>query len=250
MAEAPTATAPTNKAAGPGPVTEAWRVLTGSEDILLNALASGSYQVIVLGRESEPFLSEAAVESLREWVSTESGALVCFRGQPTAQVGERLERLMPVQWNTVGESRFRMTLTDRGRDTAVVRRDRQRWRRGRHPAEPPDPRGLDPFRRNEAARDRPGDAAVDAAGNEKPVVTFQPYGGGRVVVVEGAGCGGGPSCPPPTPSTIRPTGLSGRASCTRWLVSGAAAPAEPGDGPPDRSGDVRDERDRLGDLFP
>lgn len=220
-AEATTPTA-ANPTAGPGPVTESWRVLTGTEDILLGALASGSYQVVVLGRESEPFLSEPAVESLREWVSTESGALVCFRGQPTAQVGERLERLMPVQWNAFGESRFRMTLTDRGRD--------MRWFGAIGGSGSTGGGDILPHLPTLATSTRSDGtkplatvlaSAVDAAGNEKPVVTFQPYGGGRVVVVEGAGMWRWAFLPPAYAEHDSTYGTLWQ-SLLRWLVSGAA----------------------------
>ncbi len=215
-----TAGASTESAAKPkdgtSPVTESWRVLTSGLDILQDAAALASYQVVVLGRESEVFLSEGAIENLRSWVGTTSGALVCFRGQPMAQVGERLERLMPVEWNAVGESRFRMSLTDRGRDL--------RWFDSQIGGDAfPHLPTLATSTRSDQTKPLATilASAKDPAGNEKPVVTYQPYGGGRVVVVEGAGMWRWAFLPPAYAEHDSTYGALWQ-SLLRWLVSGAA----------------------------
>ena len=74
-----------------------------------------NYQVIVLGRGAEVFLTDAFLADLRLWISRDSGALVCSRGQPVAQVTQNLDRLLPVRWSNAAETRFRVDLTDQGR---------------------------------------------------------------------------------------------------------------------------------------
>ena len=44
-----------------GARSERWSVLTGSEDLLAQPDFLSQYQVVVLGRDTEPFLSDAAV---------------------------------------------------------------------------------------------------------------------------------------------------------------------------------------------
>ncbi|MGL1608745.1 hypothetical protein ACSTHC_00300, partial [Vibrio parahaemolyticus] len=55
------------------PVTESWRVIIDGREVLEERSVLGSFQVVVLGRESESFVSEAAADNLRDWVGTESG---------------------------------------------------------------------------------------------------------------------------------------------------------------------------------
>jgi len=74
------------------------------------------YQLVVLGRDAEAFLSPAVLERLRTWISRDGGSLICYRGTPVAQVPADLARLMPVRWTPARESRFRVKLTDRGND--------------------------------------------------------------------------------------------------------------------------------------
>lgn len=201
------------------PVTESWRVITDGRDVLEHRTTLGSFQVVVLGRESESFVSEAAADNLRDWVGTESGALVCFRGQPMAQVSERLEKLLPVNWNAVEESRFRMTLTDRGRELRWF--DLQGTSRAGETL---------PNLPTLAASSRIGQTkplatilatTSDEAGNERPVVSFHPYGGGRVVVVEGSGMWRWAFLPPAYADHDATYGTLWQ-SLLRWLVSGAA----------------------------
>ncbi len=199
------------------PVTESWRVLKNGAEVLADAKSLGTFQVLVLGRDSDSYLSDEALVNVRNWVATDSGALVCYRGQPMAQVNERLEKMLPVQWRTTRESRFRMSLTDRGRDL--------RWF---------EPQGLSsgdalpylPTLATGTSADQPKPLATVLAtasggsGEEVPVVTYQPFGGGRVVVVEGSGMWRWAFLPPayadhdPTYGTLWQ-------SLLRWLVSRA-----------------------------
>jgi len=56
------------------------------------------YQVVVLGRDADAYLSDAVLTRLQEWVSRDGGCLVCYRGSPTTQTNLRLGRLLPVRW--------------------------------------------------------------------------------------------------------------------------------------------------------
>ncbi len=201
------------------PVTESWRVIPDGREVLEHRSALARFQVVVLGRESESFVSEAAADNLRDWVGTESGALVCFRGQPMAQVSDRLEKMLPVNWNAVEDSRFRMALTDRGRELRWF--DLQGTSRAGETL---------PNLPTLAASSRIGQTkplatilatASDESGTERPVVSFHPYGGGRVVVVEGSGMWRWAFLPPAYADHDGTYGTLWQ-SLLRWLVSGAA----------------------------
>ncbi len=199
------------------PVTESWRVVANGAEVLADPKSIGSFQVLVLGRDAESFLSDQALVNLRAWVASDSGALVCYRGQPMAQVNERLEKMLPVQWRTSRESRFRMTLTDRGRDL--------RWFEPQGQASG-DALPYLPALSAMTATDEPKPLATVLAavsgnsGEETPIVTYQPYGGGRVVVVEGSGMWRWAFLPPAY-SDHDSTYASLWQSLLRWLVSRA-----------------------------
>ncbi|HUE72540.1 MAG TPA: hypothetical protein VMP01_16770 [Pirellulaceae bacterium] len=168
-----------------GPLTPAPQRQQESEMVkdlsqLLAAESLGTYQVVVLGRDAEAYLDGDVLESLRNWISQDGGALVCFRGAPVAQMSQQLSRLMPVRWNPGSETRFRVQLTGRGQDL--------RW------ISAADPQGDVlahlPSLSTAARPQRPSALAVILAqdeGKEQPVMTYQPYGTGRVVAIEGAG---------------------------------------------------------------
>ena len=217
----PSAQAAESPAAGPPasmPVTEAWRVIPNGADILGDAKALGSYQVLVLGRDSESFLTEQALDNLRNWIANDSGALVCYRGQPMAQVNERLERLLPVQWQAAQESRFRLSLTDRGRDL--------HWFDAAASSAGGDTLSQMPALSTSSKAEQPKPLATVLAtatgpdGEESPVVIYQPYGGGRVVVVEGAGMWRWAFLPPAYSEHDLTYGSLWQ-NLMRWLVSGA-----------------------------
>src|SRR5439155_8948943 len=139
-------------------------------------------QIIVLGRDADAFLSDAALATLRTWLARDGGSLVCYCGQPTAQINERLSQLMPVRWAPVREARFHMAPTERGRDA--------RWL----PSGLTDPSVVLPTlsTASRAEPSKPLTVVLAAArsgreAGEEPAVTYQQYGSGRVVVIEGAG---------------------------------------------------------------
>ncbi|HCO22463.1 MAG TPA: hypothetical protein DIT97_05145, partial [Gimesia maris] len=94
--------------------TEASTIVSDPRALLNDAQQISQYQVIVLGRDSECFLSDTLVERLKNWVSRDGGSLVCYRGSPVASISQELAQMMPVRWSPTRESRFRMSLTDRG----------------------------------------------------------------------------------------------------------------------------------------
>lgn len=137
------------------------------------------------GRDAEAFLTEPVLAQLRTWIFRDGGCLVCYRGQPMAQMNQRLGALLPLRWTPVSEARFRLNLTERGRDL--------RWI-----PSGPEPAGETlaqlPSLATTARPEQPKPLAVVLATSqgvggegESPVVSYQPYGTGRVVVIEGAG---------------------------------------------------------------
>jgi hypothetical protein len=173
-------------AAGPvadAPPVEEWAVTADCSGDLANPESLRGYQVVVLGRDADVFLTDAALSSVRSWVARDGGSLVCYRGQPEAQVSQRLGQMLPVAWAPARESRFRVHVTDRGRDL--------RW-----------------FPASSSGADTPADLPTLATGSRAeqpkplavvlatargqtdaadPAVAYQPYGTGRVVAIEGAG---------------------------------------------------------------
>jgi hypothetical protein len=159
---------------------ETTEILKGPPAVLNDAAQLGAYQVIVLGRDAEEFLTDEVLERLRTWISKDGGSLICYRGAPVASVNQKLARLMPVRWNPASEARFRVSLTGRGQDLNWI------------PATTAPTGGLSrmPSLATTAKPERPTPLAVVLAqgeGGTQPVVTYQPYGTGRVVAVEGAG---------------------------------------------------------------
>jgi hypothetical protein len=165
---------------------EEWQIVNDVSETLSDPQALKTYQVVLLGRDADSFLTDPALAQLRTWLSRDGGALVCSRGQPTSQVNQRLGQLLPVRWVPANEARFRVHLTERGRDL--------RW----FPQVGRESSGaalaqLPPLASSSRA-EHPKPLAVvlataRAAGSEveDPVVSYQPYGTGRVVVIEGSG---------------------------------------------------------------
>ena len=141
-------------------------------------------QIVVLGRSAEFFLEDDALDALRNWISRDGGSLVCARGAPSAQINQRLSQILPVSWANGRESRFRVSMTTQGRDL--------RWLAGFGEG---DVLGSMPSLATVATATRREGLAnvlattIDSATGQQvvPVLSYQPYGSGRTVVVEGAG---------------------------------------------------------------
>jgi len=196
-----------------------WKIVTSAAEVLGDAEALKRYQIIVLGRDAEPFLTDDAVARLQQWVARDGGALVCYRGSPTVQANEKLAKLLPVKWSPGRETRFRLKLTDDGRGmrwlggtgggaeanagAAAVAASRlapdadQAALAGlptlATSAHVDKAKPLAVVLANAVSQgDGSGGAAAPPSGTSPatggaPAVVYQPYGGGRVVVVEGAG---------------------------------------------------------------
>ena len=201
--------APTTAAAVPSEASvstrvETWTVATDAGELLANPDRLRGYQVVVLGRDSEAFLTEPAVNNLADWVAQQGGALLCYRGSPTAAITERMAKLMPVRWAAGsapgGAGRFRMGLTDQGKD--------MNWF-GVPGESGSTATGSSSSNAGDALRALPSLASSRVIESTKPLavvlattlvpeaqptgttaapaVVYQQYGAGRVVVVEGAG---------------------------------------------------------------
>jgi hypothetical protein len=195
---------------------------TGS--ILLDPVKLREYQILLLGRESEHHLTGVAVENIRDWLSKDGGSLVCYRGSPVAEPDQKLSRLLPVRW-AVGrqagsnESRFRIQVTERGDDLSWLRIG-----------------GADglsklPSLAASSVTDSVKPLAVvlgrgASATGSTPVLTYQPYGTGKVVVVEGSGMWRWAFLPPEHRELDPVYGVLWQ-SLMRWLVSsGGLLPGE------------------------
>jgi hypothetical protein len=139
-------------------------------------------QVVVLGRDAEVFLNEKVLERLRHWVSHDGGSLVCYRGSPVARANQELAKMLPVRWTPARESRFRLRLTERGQETD--------WLASARIGDDGAFEKL-PSLATVSSSENPKPLAVVLATSEREsgqaLVTYQPYGTGRVVAIEGAG---------------------------------------------------------------
>ena len=157
-----------------------WQILSTPASVLGSAEALQKYQVIVLGRDSEAYLNEDTLARLRNWVATQGGSLVCARGTPQSTLSEKLGRMLPVKWSRGAERRFRAQVTEESQSEGWLT------------AEDSDPLASMPSLVTSAAPETRGGlprvlATSDDGPNSIPIVTYQPYGAGRTVVVEGAG---------------------------------------------------------------
>jgi len=218
----PTATAVAGAAPGPAAASsgrlQKWNVVTNPSEVLAKPESLRPYQIVVLGRDAEAFLTEAGLANLRDWVAREGGALLCYRGSPMAQVTGRLASILPVEWTSGRESRFHVKLTERGHE--------MRWLPGAADADAAA--GLTELPTlatvAQVGRTKPLAAvlatAVFADGKqETPVVTWQPYGTGRAVVIEGAGMWRWAFLPPDQQQHDALYGTLWH-SMLRWMVSG------------------------------
>jgi hypothetical protein len=197
--------------------TDNWTIETEAGQFLAGEGQIDQYQIIILGRDAEIFLSTAsdslALARLKKWLTEGNGSLVCFRGSPTSQVNERLGQLLPVRWEPSQESRFRLQMTPAGQAL--------RWLPGN--SESDDPLfGMPSL----ATGTAPGTlkplavvlAVAGEGGQAAPVITYQPVGNGRVVVVEGAGMWRWAFLPPTFQDRDEIYAALWR-SLVRWLVS-------------------------------
>ena len=179
-AESETAVAP------PIERTEGWKIRSDGASVLTNQSLLESYQVIVIGRDAEAFLSPTALLQLRRWLNVSGGSLVCFRGPPMVQANQQLASLLPVRWTNSRETRFHMRLTETGESLHWLPEEDEAsggdsLKRLPTLARSSQSGALQPLTQVLAVADLPSGEAAS------PVVSFRPYASGRVVLVEGAG---------------------------------------------------------------
>ena len=200
-----------DKANGKATADEKSEVIDDFGKFLAENRGLESYQVIVLGRDAETLLEDGVLRELRAWLTESGGSLVCFRGQPVAQVSQKLAPMLPLRWSPSTETRVRWELTDQGKDLG--------WLLGSESAV-----SL-PSLATVARAEKPRPLAVvlavaDRGGASSPAVTYQPYGLGRVVVIEGSGMWRWAFPPPGQKTSDRIYGTLWR-NLLRWLVSNA-----------------------------
>ena len=91
-----------------------WTIEKDAGKFLADRATLASYQIVILGRNAEVFLSDEALTRLTKWLDSDDGSLVCFRGAPSLKISQRLDELMPVRWTASAETRFRAQWTDEG----------------------------------------------------------------------------------------------------------------------------------------
>ena len=196
---------------------DAWEIARGEQHWLDDPQQLAKFQVVILGRNAEAFVTDEALVQLKKWLRQGDGSLVCFRGPPTSQIGDRLGELLPVRWSQQNESRFQVQFTTTGQALRWFSLTESDNALSQLPslartALPERPKPLAVVLASAAA----GSASAD--GQPTPAITFQPYGGGRVVVVEGAGMWRWAILPPGEQDHDQLYGELWR-SMMRWLVA-------------------------------
>ncbi len=158
-----------------------WQILDSPRSVIGSAQSLQKYQVIVLGRDAEAYLDDTTVARLRSWVSSQGGSLVCARGAPQSTLSEKLGRMLPVRWTRATERRFRAMVTEASSSEGWLIRSGDA-----------DPLAAMPSLVTAASPEKRGGlprvlVSSGDASDAVPIVTYQPYGAGRTVVVEGAG---------------------------------------------------------------
>ena len=193
-----------------------WETLpTGSSD-WDSEQKLGNFRVVVLGRNTEVFLDDEAIERLRKWISLDGGALVCSRGAPANEMEQRLRQLLPVRWQSQSEFRTRAQLTSIGQSASLLPQDLGTGG---------DPISVLPSlalgARPKVAIGLPQVLVQSTTGQDGqavPIVSHQPYGSGQAVVVEGAGMWRWAFLPPEKASAQR-VYASLWQGLMQWLIS-------------------------------
>ncbi len=189
-----------------------WSIRKDPEAVLARDGALDDYQIVILGRDAEVFLTDEGLGNLRRWLADRSVSLVCSRGAPASQIGQRLGELLPVRWSAAAEARYRLQLTEAGH---ALRWLPQSDRRADTLASLPT---LATASRIETVQPQATVLATTDGEQPVPVLAYQPYGSGRVVVVEGAGMWRWAFLPADEQEEGRVYGTFWR-SLVRWLVS-------------------------------
>lgn len=163
-----------------------WRIERDARSPLEEFERLDPYRLVILGRDADAYLTPAAIENLRQWISRRGGCVLCARGAPTNEIMTRLAEILPVRWSPGDEARFRTQVTPHGLDAAVFE---PLMRDGGDPLA-----ALPSLATNTVPTARAGlpqvlvhSSSTDGTGQAIPVVTYQSYGRGQTIVVEGAG---------------------------------------------------------------
>jgi hypothetical protein len=182
--ETASSTVPTNDTQQPADAV-GWEIQRETVSPLDTLDTLSKYRLVILGRDADAFLTDKSIENLRHWISRDGGCLMCARGAPANEIVTKLAEILPVRWSAAAESRFRTKVSQYGYDAAVF--------------DPLMPDGSDPLAAlpslstSAVPKTRVGlpqvlvQSVLDQSGTAIPVVTYQPYGRGQSIVVEGAG---------------------------------------------------------------
>lgn len=197
-----------------------WTIEKDLQSPLESAELLEGFRLVILGRDASGFLTDSAIENLRSWMSKSGGCLLCARGAPSDQLGAKFADILPVRWTPAAESRVRAEVTQHGLDTSVF--------------DPLMVDGLDSVGTmptlavGAVPKQRQGlpqvlmqstvSNATDSSNSTIPIVTYQPFGSGQSIVVEGAGMWRWAFLPPQHASKdkIYPTLWQ---SLVQWIIS-------------------------------
>ncbi|EAQ78534.1 VWA domain-containing protein [Blastopirellula marina] len=192
--------------------SDQWKIHKGASQVLSDPEFLSQFQIILLGRSTEAYLTDESLRQLKSWLTTSEGTLVCFRGAPASQLNQQLEALMPVEWSPDRESHFRLALTDMGESAQWLPETGQNLALLPSLAVSAKPEDVKPLTTVLATSSGEAEAV--------PLITFRPTGRGRVVVLEGSGMWRWAFLPPEHQQQDAVYAQLWR-SLVRWLVSHA-----------------------------
>ena len=192
-----------------------WQIVPDPTSVLGRSESLRRYQIIVLGRDAEAYLDETTLARLRDWVAVDGGSIVCARGAPQSTLSAKLGRMLPVRWTDAVERRTRVNLTPGSDDEG--------WLAVTSDSDPLT--SMPSLITASLPQTRGGLPRVLASGTDGeesiPIVSYQPFGAGRTVVVEGAGMWRWALLPPDYAAADRTYGRLWN-GLLQWLVSRVA----------------------------
>ncbi|UUO04357.1 hypothetical protein M4951_13235 [Blastopirellula sp. J2-11] len=192
--------------------SDQWKIHKGAPEVLSDPEFLSQFQIILLGRSTEAYLTDETLRQLKNWLTTSEGTLVCFRGAPASQLNQQLDALMPIEWSPDRESHFRLALTDMGQSAQWLPEMGQKLELLPSLAVSAKPDDVKPLTTVLATSFGETEAV--------PLITFRPTGRGRVVVLEGSGMWRWAFLPPEHQQQDAVYAQLWR-SLVRWLVSHA-----------------------------
>ena len=164
-------------------MVETWKITSDAKEPLSSLDKLRGYQIVILGRDLEAFLDDAAIENLRTWIAQQGGVRCAIADRRRSRRILSWRNSCPCNGWPDLRLAFTWCSTPQGRDLNWLQMDAL--------ADDPLPRLPSLAAGDDLVGVKPLAVVLANAtlsdGSKEPAVVFHPYGIGRVVAVEGAG---------------------------------------------------------------